>query len=845
MPNRKASGYAAEVLSDPEAVIRAAVRQADSTLPISACEVAVAEAAPSTSVRRRLAQTLFEDPGLLVSRQPLGSPAVDRLIKALQRQGATHVALPLCGICHREVRLTSRQGQLRICGPCDIRERRSIEPCSHCGDSGWTRYRDWAGRPFCSACDRQFSKIDQLGRLITQIAAVSPAISSEFVRETLQQEIPKASSQRRIADELADHPLRLTAEAAHASASTLHLLRVLVDASVGEFVMPPCPFCDRAIALTKVREQMRCCRRCYDQHRTQACARCGVERPVASRNATGAPLCRGCHNQQPENQAACPGCGEQARLFRLGGKEPRCRRCQRAPIATCALCGRTKACYFADTSAPRCEPCSSKLLRRERCSLCSKVQIVRTRTTDGAPICNDCGRPKATCRSCDRVMIVRAWLADGPRCRTCYRKHPASFKPCHHCGSLEHLQHFGLCKRCACITQLHTVLGDDAGIIPRLEPVFDALARSSPDSTLTYLERGGAQLLRQLRDTHRPITHQLLDGYRDQPPLRPLRDALVCAGVLNPRDEILHSLEEQLDRILADAGADEDRRLLRSYVTWRLLHKLRAQSTTRPITRSQATYARRKLLAALHLLEFLRHHGRRLEETDQHDIDLWQSSYSQAHVGRDFLPWAIARRRCRPGLHLAPPPSSRRSYCITDEARWKFARQLLHDNSIDRCDRFAGLLLLLFAQPARRIVKLRTDAITQRIGDQSVCLALGTEPVVLPAPFDKLALDLVVNRYRGRAALARVTDHDWLFPGVRAGSSMSSHHLNARLKRFGIPAQAARTTALMDLAGQLPAAVLAALLGLKVTTAQGWVTEVGQRGTYAAELIRRSTPTSS
>src|SRR5690606_11560743 len=98
-------------------------------------------------------------------------------------------------------------------------------------------------------------------------------------------------------------------------------------------------------------------------------------------------------------------------------------------------------------------------------------------------------------------------------------------------------------------------------------------------------------------------------------------------------------------------------------------------------------------------------------------------------------------------------------------------------NTIDRCDRFTGLLLLLFGQSAGRVVKLRTDAVTQRVDNHHVQLALGSEPIDLPPPLDRLALDLVINRYRGRAALARVTDHDWLFPGARAGNSMSSHHL--------------------------------------------------------------------
>ncbi|WP_075835874.1 hypothetical protein [Rhodococcus sp. YL-1] len=843
MGSRTVSGYAAAVLDDPLSIIHAAVQRADPTLAASVLSAALAEAAPSITVKRRLAQALFENPELLTDRQPLGPPAMDRLIKALQGHGSTGIELPLCGVCHRDVDLTNRQGPLRICGSCYTRERKRIESCTSCGESTLTRYRDWEGRPLCASCERRISEVDQLNRLVNQITIINADVDTGLLREIVERELPKAGNQRRIADELAEHPLRLTTEAAHATAATTGLLRALVNAAIGGFVMPPCPFCNRAVELTTVRERLRSCRRCYEQHHAQVCAGCGAARPAASRNASGAPICRSCHNHQPENQDTCPGCGERARLYRLAGQQPRCRRCQRSPITICAFCGKLKECYFADTATPRCEPCSSKLLRREPCSVCNQIRIVRTRTADGAPVCNNCGLPKALCHSCHRVMTVRAWLPDGPRCKACYRRHPDSFKPCRQCGKLEHLHHFGLCRGCACIAQLRTALGDDTNIIPRLQPVYDALARSSLESTLTYLEGGGSQLLGQLRETGRPVTHQLLDEYRNLPHTRPLRDALVCAGALAPRDEILHTLEEQLHRFLADIDDEEDRKLLRNYATWRLLHKLRTKAR-RPLTRPQATYALLKLSIAADLLEYLRRHSRQLEEADQHDLDRWQMSNTQAHRARDFFQWATARRHFRRGLLLAPRPRRHGSGTMTDDERWKHARRLLHDTSIDRCDRFAGLLLLLFAQPSRRIVTLRTDAITQRIDNRAVSLALGTEPVVLPTLIGQLALDLVVNRYRGRAALAQTSDHDWLFPGVRAGSPMSSQNLNIRFNRVGISAQPARTAALMDLAAQMPAAVLAALLGIEVATAQGWVTEVGQNGAYAADIARRHRPSS-
>ncbi|MFF0544615.1 hypothetical protein ACFYTF_17445 [Nocardia thailandica] len=93
----KAAGWAAEVLADPDAVISEAVRRAEPDLPESTCAGALTEVASSLATRRRIAQALFDDPELLTSGAPQGSPALDRLIAALQRRGSSRVVLPRCG----------------------------------------------------------------------------------------------------------------------------------------------------------------------------------------------------------------------------------------------------------------------------------------------------------------------------------------------------------------------------------------------------------------------------------------------------------------------------------------------------------------------------------------------------------------------------------------------------------------------------------------------------------------------------------------------------------------------------------------------------------------------------
>jgi L-alanine-DL-glutamate epimerase-like enolase superfamily enzyme len=69
-----------------------------------------------------------------------------------------------------------------------------------------------------------------------------------------------------------------------------------------------------------------------------------------------------------------------------------------------------------------------------------------------------------------------------------------------------------------------------------------------------------------------------------------------------------------------------------------------------------------------------------------------------------------------------------------------------------------------------------------------------------------------------------------LFPGGRPGGPLTSSQLLRRMTALGIQARPARNGTLMDLAAQLPAVVLARLLGVAVPTATRW-TGVADRST--------------
>ena len=75
--------------------------------------------------------------------------------------------------------------------------------------------------------------------------------------------------------------------------------------------------------------------------------------------------------------------------------------------------------------------------------------------------------------------------------------------------------------------------------------------------------------------------------------------------------------------------------------------------------------------------------------------------------------------------------------------------------------------------------------------------------------------------------------------GGLPGKPITAARLGSRLRALGVRAQTGRRAAMLDLAGQLPAAVLADLLGLAPATAVKWMRQAGgDWSRYAAELAR-------
>lgn len=407
----------------------------------------------------------------------------------------------------------------------------------------------------------------------------------------------------------------------------------------------------------------------------------------------------------------------------------------------------------------------------------------------------------------------------------------------------ERLHHRGLCKRCAADRALTELLtGPDGHIPAELLPLHTALMAGDPGQLLEWLGRRGrrssnpttAELLRALATGECAISHDSLD-VRSSKQIEHLRSVLVYAGVLPVRDEHVAALQRWITAKLDTIGSKDDLLVLRAFITWHCLPRLRRSLDSRSASASQINSVRNRVSIVMEFLVWLRERGQTLHDVDQGDIDEWLTTgpSTRYHL-RAFLLWAAQRGHVadvvvpvrKPRQHAAP---------IETDQRWVMARNLLHSNEIALPYRVAGLLVLLYAQPMATLVEMTVDQVARR--DDGVYLRLGPLPLHLPEPLDVLVVQLV-EEHSGRASVARKVRSPWLFPGAEPGSHLGYIRMVTQLHRIGIHGQPARAAALLDLCMQLPPTIVSRLLGLSVSTAEAWSHSTGL-GTYASVIAQR------
>ncbi len=203
--------------------------------------------------------------------------------------------------------------------------------------------------------------------------------------------------------------------------------------------------------------------------------------------------------------------------------------------------------------------------------------------------------------------------------------------------------------------------------------------------------------------------------------------------------------------------------------------------------------------------------GRHPGQLTQADIDAWHATAAihEKQGARSFLTWAMTTRHI-PTLQL-PPIRFSKGEAITQYRRLALLRRYLTDTQPPLRIRVIACLMLLYAQPLSRVLRLATSDITHDEHGQT-WIRFGHPATPVPEPFATLIHQQISDRPAGSGG--------WLFPGRNPGQPAAYGTISTLLRNLSFPMRTARISALRQLVLQAPAPVIAEALGFHHTTTQ-------------------------
>lgn len=564
------------------------------------------------------------------------------------------------------------------------------------------------------------------------------------------------------------------------------------------------------------------CRRCYqkDPARQETCSGCGQRHVPSKRTAEGLPLCGNCARPK----YVCVGCGRIDHAKKLTSAGPLCQRCYEAPARACGKCGTigpiaVRAQHGARDLCFRCVQTP-----HEQCTICAHQRPVYARWPSG-PVCLPCYRRTIAhsdaCASCGDTKVLIAVGATGARvCGPCVGS--AIDYACHSCGHSGPQHYAGLCLRCSVAQATRVLITVDGKIRPELEQLPAILADwGQPASTLRWLSKPAAEaVLHRLASDPEPLTHATLDQCPPTNTRHWVRAMLVEANILPRRDEPIERFETWVTELTAGLPAHQAK-LIGPYARWAVLRAARRRARRRGFTTGAADSGRERIRSAVRLLDHLDQQGIQIGDLTQPVIDGWTAGNQERSANiAGFIHWLAQRGVTTSDLNVVGQRRAMPSEIACEDTHHARIGRLLDGDGVEELStRVAGLLVLLYGARLTQIQQLTTADITTSADNTLIKLA--QHPLQLPDPVGALVNELAAAARNERRARTPNGEH-YLFPGGQPGMPIHTATLSRKLTDADIPDRISRNRALLALANDVPAAVIAAQLGLHPTTTSGW-----------------------
>jgi integrase len=403
---------------------------------------------------------------------------------------------------------------------------------------------------------------------------------------------------------------------------------------------------------------------------------------------------------------------------------------------------------------------------------------------------------------------------------------------CARCGQEDQLHARRLCTRCTLSDRLAVLLDDGTGRVrPELLALHELLvAMDNPRTGLNWL--GGratnpaapAKLLRGLGNGDIELTHEAFHRLQPWRAAAHLRELLMSCNLLPLMDKQVCLFERWLSEHLAGITDREHEQVVRRFATWHVLPKLRANAERKPITPAGRRFAGDRVRHATAFLGWLGKHKLVLADCRQAEVDAWHAEHKQYQrvAVRAFLLWCADTKLTR--RFTLPAAQIGQAATITRARRIELLGQVLTDADAPLRSRVAAGLLLLYAQPVSRIVRLTVDDIVQD-DDHQVLIRLGNPASPVPQPFAAMLLDYAAARSNIRTATN--PGSIWLFPGRHANQPLHPEHLAALVHQLGVPTVAGRGAAIRQHVLEMPASIVAEALGYHHVTTTKLAAQAG------------------